>query len=97
MRSSSNAAVVVPQASIPSHPNNLNLQSVVSSGVGTGGEVGYNDDHESREFTEAEENVMRPINMLQERQNTNSARDQQQSLSIKQGKDVLLLIAEHDK
>ena len=52
--------------------------------MGTG-ELGLtNDDHESREFTEAEENVMRPINMQQER--TNSAR----------GKDVLLLIAEHD-
>ena len=54
--------------------------------MGTG-ELGLtNDDHESREFTEAEENVMRPINMQQEK--TNSAR----------GKDALLLIvnAEHD-
>lgn len=65
--------IVVPTAA-PAQQNTI--KSVISSGVGTG-EVGMtNDDHESRELTEAEENVMRPINLLQEKPN-NSARENQ--------------------
>ena len=58
--------------------NNLVKRNLVISGICTV-EVGLtNDDREeSREFTEAEENVMRPINMQQEKTTTiNSVLDQ---------------------
>lgn len=88
VRSNANINNIIPLAT----PKDLGM-SVISSGIGTV-EVGHtNDDRESREFTEAEENVMRPINMMQLELNTNS-NPEHQSQPRKKSQDVLLLITE---